>query len=609
MKRILINAQREGELRVALVNNDHLYDLCIESDLSEQKKANIYKGIITRVEPSLEAVFVDYGEEKQGFLPFKDISLNLYPECEGDADKLGDYIKPNQTLIVQIEKEERGNKGASMTTNISLAGQYLILIPYSPKNRSNGVSRSVPMEDRKLIRELLDNLVIPDDVRVIVRTSGSVRNTEELQWNLDYLIKLWGMIQETYEEHKDNNESYLLYREGDAISRTLRDYMKDDIDEVVIDEVETFNKIKKLIHKLMPNLQQRIIHHNHHASLFAHYHVEQQVETVYHRRVSLPSGGEIVIDPTEALISIDVNSGKATKGKDIEETALNTNLEAVAEITRQLRLRDLGGLIVIDFIDMGTTTNRRQVEETLVQLSKDDRAKIKTDRISRFGLLELSRQHIGSPITNLKATKCSECGSTNMVRSIDSQIESILGLIETRASAKGIDQIQVQLPIDSTTYLLNEKRSELHKLESRHGIQVMVIANEHLKHPKYYIRSITYRQSTSEKESYQHKRIETKRNTNTSQAKKKSRKALIDGILPETAPQKKGFFSRLFGHGSTTTTEEEAPKQTTQGKKKYHRPGNSSSNRHRSNTNGRTRNNERPRTSRSRSKSSSPSSP
>lgn len=591
MKRILINAIREEELRVALVEDDRLYDLCIESDLSEQKKANIYKGIITRVEPSLEAVFVDYGEDRQGFLPFKDISVELYPECQGDPSKLGECLKPNQSLIVQVEKEERGNKGASMTTNISLAGQYLILIPYSSKNRSNGVSRSLPAEERKDVRDLLAKLNIPEEVRVIVRTSGSVRNTEELQWNLDYLVRLWKMIKETYEAHKDNNESYLLYREGNAISRTLRDYMKDDIDEVIIDDVNTFNKIKGLVGTLMPSLQERVIQHTHHDSLFAHYRVEEQVETVYHRRVSLPSGGEIVIDPTEALVSIDVNSGKATKGKDIEETALMTNLEATTEIVRQLRLRDLGGLIVVDFIDMSSATNRHKVEQSFFNLSKSDRAKIKIDRISRFGLLELSRQHIGSPITNLKMVKCSECGSTNMVRSIDSLVESVIGVIETRASAKGINRIQLQLPVDSATYILNEKREELHKLENRHGIKVIVIANEQLKHPNYFIRSVAFEQrKENDKNSYQYKREVEKKKNNFLTSRKKTRKALVDDLLPDTAPQKKGLLARLFGRHSSTP----ALKKTTDKplKKRHHNKSKQYNNRHRyRNNKGRSNNN------------------
>jgi ribonuclease E len=554
MKRILINALREGELRVALVNEDRLYDLCIESDFSEQKKANIYKGTITRVEPSLEAAFVDYGEAKQGFLPFKDIAVELYPECEGDYTKLAEMLQPEQTLIIQVEKEERGNKGASLTTKISLAGQYLILIPQSSANRTNGVSRSVSSNDRKEVRDLLDQLVIPENVRVIVRTSGAVRTAEELQWNLDYLLKLWEMIESNYVQIKDDKENHLLYREGNAISRTLRDYLKDDIDEVIIDEQKVFEKINGLIGNLMPNMQKKILQHSpKNGTLFAHYNVENQVETVYGRRVSLPSGGEIVIDPTEALISIDVNSGKSTQGKDIEETALVTNLEATAEIVRQLRLRDLGGLIVVDFIDMSSTTNRRRIEETFLELSRDDRARIKVGRISRFGLLELSRQHIGSPITNLKIVKCSECGGTNMIRSINSQSESIIGLIETRANAKGIAQIQVQLPVDNTTHILNEKRDELHKIENRHGIKIIVIANEQMQHPNYFIRSISYGEINN-KNSYQHKRPVEKKKIASLTSGKAKRRALVGDVMPDTAPKKKSLLSRIFGTSSTSTS-------------------------------------------------------
>lgn len=542
MKKILINATQENELRVAIVIDNKLSDLYIESESNDQRKANIYKGVITRVEQSLEATFVDYGESRQGFLPFKNISPQAISPDLDSNDNISEHIIEGLELIVQVEKEERGNKGAALTTNISLAGQYLILIPVADDSRTNGVSRSLSNDQRVEARKLLDKIDIPDNMRVIMRTSGIGKTYKELKWNLNYLIKIWELI---YESNRHKTAPQLLYREEDTIIRTIRDYFRDDIDEMLIDNEEVFKKASDFISQVMPNELQKLQHFGNQESLFSHFKIENQIETVYSRNVSLSSGGEIVIDITEALIAIDVNSSKSTRGKDIEETALLTNLEAAKEITRQLRLRDLGGLIVIDFIDMLSVNNRKNVEQMVLNSAQFDRSKVKIGRISRFGLLELSRQHSGTSLNNLSRVKCKHCGGIHLLRTINSLCTSLLNLIEENANTKEVSEIRIQLPIDAATYLLNECRKPLNRTENRHGVSIIVIPNNHMEHPNYTIETI----GISDHHTVSHNLKQELATTTPLWDKpiKNRSKALVDTIMPDTNAPKASFIKRLFG--------------------------------------------------------------
>ena len=483
MKRMLINATQREELRVALVDGQKLYDLDIETPSREQKKANIYKGRITRIEPSLEAAFVDYGSDRHGFLPFKEINRSYFdPKVQGEGNRptIKEAIREGQEIVVQVDKEERGNKGAALTTFVSLAGRYLVLMPNNP--RAGGVSRRIEGDDRQEIREIMQNLNIPEGMGLIVRTAGVGRSQDELQWDLDYLLQIWQAIESAAKQKK---APFLVYQESNIIIRALRDYLRTDVGEILVDDPEVFEQAQQFIQQVMPHNLNRLKLYEETTPLFTRFQIESQIETAYQRSVSLPSGGAIVIDYTEALVSIDINSARATKGADIEETALNTNLEAAEEIARQLRLRDLGGLIVIDFIDMSSNRNQRDVENRMRELLKMDRARIQLGRISRFGLLEMSRQRLRPSLDEASHVVCPRCTGQGTIRSVESLSLSILRLIEEEAIKERTARVVVQLPVKVATFLLNEKRQAVQVLEQRHRIGVLLIPNESLETPHF----------------------------------------------------------------------------------------------------------------------------
>ena len=488
MKRMLINATQPEELRVALVDGQNLYDLDIESGSREQKKANIYRGKITRVEPSLEAAFVDFGAERHGFLPLKEISREYFSQDPAQIKgrvNIKDVLKEGQELIVQVEKEERGNKGAALTTFISLAGRYMVMMPNNP--RAGGISRRIEGEDRSQLKEIMSELKIPDSAGVIVRTAGIGKSLEELQWDLDYLLQLWESITKASLE---NRAPFLVYQESNVIIRAIRDYLRRDIAEVLIDEKTVHGEAFNFISQVMPHYQDRIKLYEDEVPLFNRYHIETQIETAFQREVKLPSGGSIVIDPTEALISIDINSARATKGSDIEETALNTNLEAADEIARQLRLRDMGGLVVIDFIDMNSNRNQREVENRIKDALKLDRARIQVGRISRFGLLEMSRQRLRPSLGETSTIVCPRCSGHGTIRSIESLSLSVMRLIEEESSKERTAQIHAFLPVVVATFLLNEKREKVAEIEKREDVKIIIIPNPNMETPHFDVQRI-----------------------------------------------------------------------------------------------------------------------
>lgn len=484
MKRMLINATQQEELRVALVDGQRLYDLDIESSSREQKKANIYKGKITRVEPSLEAAFVEYGSERHGFLPLKEISREYFKKGtdKGGRPNIRDVIAEGTEVIVQVDKEERGNKGAALTTFISLAGRYLVLMPNNP--RAGGISRRIEGDDRKQLKEALDGVTIPPKTGAIVRTAGIGRTSEELQWDLDYLMTLWDSITSAAEERR---APFLIYQESNVVIRAIRDYLRQDIGEVLIDKPEVYQEALNFVQQVMPSYQNKIKLYDEPIPLFNRFQIESQIETAFQREVHLPSGGSIVIDPTEALVSIDINSARATRGSDIEETALQTNLEAADEISRQLRLRDIGGLIVIDFIDMTPIKNQRDVENRMRDALKVDRARVQLGRISRFGLLEMSRQRLRPSLIESRGAVCPRCNGQGTVRDTESLALSILRLIEEESSKDRTAQIRAILPVSVATFLLNEKRREVHEVEMRHRVRVVVVPNPNMETPHYEV--------------------------------------------------------------------------------------------------------------------------
>ncbi len=488
MKRMLINATQPEELRVAIVDGQKLYNLDIEVPGRELKKANIYKGRITRIEPSLEAAFVDYGAERHGFLPMKEIARSYFSEeaqASGRRPSIKEAIKEGQEVIVQVEKEERGNKGAALTTFLSLAGRYLVLMPNNP--RAGGVSRRIEGQERAELREAMSQLEIPEGMGLIVRTAGIGKQIEELQWDLDYLLQLWRAIEESAGKRP---APFLIYQESNVIIRSIRDHLRADIGEILIDNEETFNQARQFIRQVMPHNERKLKLYEDKVPLFSRYQIESQIESAFQREVRLPSGGSIVIDHTEALTSIDINSSRATKGADIEETALNTNLEAADEIARQLRLRDLGGLFVIDFIDMTPSRHQREVENRLREAMKEDRARVQIGRISRFGLLEMSRQRIRPSLGDSSAQVCPRCQGQGLIRSVDSLSLSILRIIEEEALKEGTGRINAQLPVEVATYLLNEKRRQIADIEARHEVEVILIPNKYMDTPRYEIERI-----------------------------------------------------------------------------------------------------------------------
>ncbi|WP_333874072.1 Rne/Rng family ribonuclease [Methylobacter sp.] len=495
MKRMLINATQPEELRVALVDGQKLYDFDIEVPSKEQKKSNIYKGIVTHVEPSLEAAFVNYGAEKHGFLPFKEISplyrqLQDGVENDGRRPAIKDLIKEGQEIVVQIEKEERGNKGAALTTYISLAGTYLVLMPNNPK--AGGISRRIEGETRSDLREVMAALEIPETMGLIVRTAGCGKNVEELQWDLNYLLQLWEAIERSASEHA---APFLVFQESNVIIRALRDHLRGNIDEILIDNEDSFKLVQNFLKQVMPHFLPKAKLYQDAVPLFNRYQIESQIEVAYGREVSLPSGGSLVIDHTEALTSIDINSARATKGSDIEETALNTNLEAADEIARQLRLRDLGGLFVIDFIDMMSNKNQKTVENHLRDALKIDRARIQTSRISRFGLLEMSRQRMRPSLGDSTQLPCPRCKGQGTIRNVESVALSVLRILEEEAMKKGTEKVIAHLPIECATFLLNEKRSAIEQIENRLKVGIVILPSKHLETPAYDIERIKEKES------------------------------------------------------------------------------------------------------------------
>ena len=480
---MLINATHSEELRVALVDGQRMFDLDIESGAREQKKANIYRGRITRVEPSLEAAFVDYGSERHGFLPLKEISREYFKDqSQSSRSSIRELVKEGQEIVVQVDKEERGNKGAALTTFISLAGRYLVLMPNNP--RAGGISRRIEGEERSQLRDVMNQLTVPAESGVIVRTAGIGRSAEDIQWDLDYLQQLWDSITVASDKHP---APFLIYQESNVIIRAMRDYLRPDIGEVLIDEPKVYQDVLTFVQQVMPSYENKIKLYDQETPLFNRFQIESQIETAFQREVTLPSGGAIVIDPTEALVSIDINSARATKGSDIEETALNTNLEAAEEIARQLRLRDMGGLVVIDFIDMGPMRNQRAVENKLRDSLKLDRARVQVGRISRFGLMEMSRQRLRPSLGETSGIVCPRCSGQGSIRDVASLALSIIRLINEEASKDRSAEIRVVLPVNMATYLLNEKRAEILEVEKTAGVRIVIIPNPQMDTPHFEV--------------------------------------------------------------------------------------------------------------------------
>ncbi len=478
MKRMLFNATQAEELRVAIVDGQKLVDLDIESASKEQRKGNIYKGVITRVEPSLEAAFVDYGCERHGFLPFKEISRACLP----GGGRVPENLKEGQELLVQVEKDERGNKGAALTTYVSLAGRYVVLMPTNP--RGGGVSRRIEGEERNELRDTLAQLDIPEGMSLIARTAGIGRSAEEFQWDLNYLLSLWKAIDGASTSQKG---AFLIYQEGSLVIRAIRDYFSADIGEILIDTEDIYEQAQQFMAHVMPANVNKVKLYRDDVPLFSRFQIEHQIESAFSRQVNLPSGGAIVIDHTEALVSVDVNSARATKGSDVEQTAYNTNLEAADEVARQMRLRDLGGLIVIDFIDMENPKHQREVENRLRDALHHDRARVQTGKISRFGLLEMSRQRLQPSLGETSYTPCPRCHGTGHIRGTESSALHILRILQEEAMKENTGAVHVQLPVDVATFLLNEKRVDIHTIESRLKVNVVLIPNIHMETPHYTI--------------------------------------------------------------------------------------------------------------------------
>ncbi|MDM7860720.1 ribonuclease E [Alteromonas sp. ASW11-36] len=603
MKRMLINATQSEELRVALVDGQKLYDLDIESPGHEQKKANIYKGTITRVEPSLEAAFVNYGAERHGFLPLKEIAKTYFPQgykFDG-RPSIKDVIKEGQEVIVQVDKEERGQKGAALTTFISLAGSYLVLMPNNP--RAGGISRRIEGDERTELKQALNQLDLPEGMGLIVRTAGVGKSYEELAWDLSVLLTHWNAISTVAEERP---APFLIHQESNVIVRAIRDYLRRDIGEILIDKEAIFEQARKHIELVRPDFVNRVKMYKGEVPLFSHYQIESQIESAFQREVRLPSGGSIVIDPTEALTSIDINSARATKGGDIEETALNTNLEAADEIARQLRLRDLGGLVVIDFIDMTPVRNQREVENRMQNAVGPDRARVQIGRISRFGLLEMSRQRLRPSLGDSAHHVCPRCNGHGTIRGTESLALSILRILEEESIKENTRQLEAQLPVSVATYLLNEKRKAIRSIEQRHGVELILLPNPNLDTPHYRIERRRADELSTDA-SYSVDLIELDNDKSDIQAAPvaKREEPALQGLIappqPAPAPSKEkpkakainepgvveqlvGWLKKLFGK------EEEQPKRKGRNK----RGGNQQkrNNRSRNNTKGNQRRNE-----------------
>ncbi len=560
MKRMLINTTQPEELRVAMVDGQRLYDLDIEVPSRGQKKSNVYKGKITRIEPSLEAAFVDYGGNRHGFLPLKEISRSYYSEAarqSGGRVGIKDALQEGQEVVVQVEKEERGNKGAALTTFVSLAGRYMVLMPNNP--RAGGVSRRIQGEERDQIREAMAAMNITEDMGVIVRTAGIGRSSEELQWDLDYLTHIWDAIRKAADERP---APFLIYQESNVIIRALRDYLRNDVNEILIDSQEVVDQAREFMERVMPHNLPKLKLYSDTTPLFSRFQIESQIESAFRREVRLPSGGAVVIDHTEALVAIDVNSSRATKGGDIEETALNTNLEAADEIARQLRIRDLGGLIVIDFIDMQPSRNLREVENRLRDALKVDRARVQIGRISRFGLLEMSRQRLRPSLGESSQIVCPRCTGQGTIRGVESLSLSVLRVIEEEVMKEKTQRVIAHVPVDVGTFLLNEKRELLSQLESRHGISVMLIPTVALETPNFDVQRIRVDDTDTDLQAASYDLALTEEDVQATEQRDVQRppaeKPVISQISPPVSvarppvtaadrPQKTGLLQRLFG--------------------------------------------------------------
>ncbi|WP_405220191.1 Rne/Rng family ribonuclease [Lentisalinibacter sediminis] len=577
MKRMLVNATQEEELRMALVDGQRLYDLNIETPSQERKKANIYKGKITRIEPSLEAAFIDYGAERHGFLPFKEVSPEYYvKESEGNGRPgIKDVLREGQDIVVQIDKEERGTKGAALTTFVSLAGRFLVLKPNKPK--SGGVSRRIVGEDREQIRESLEELEIPDGMSIIVRTAGIDRSAEELKWDLDNLFAVWEAILKVVVERPS---PFLIYQESNAIIRAMRDYLTNDIGEILVDDTKAYNEAREFVERVMPHNLRKLKYYDDAVPLFTRYQIESQIESAFAHSVILPSGGSLVIDHTEALVSVDINSARATKGEDIESTALNTNLEAADEVARQLRLRDLGGLVVIDFIDMGPQKNQREVENRLREAVRMDRARVQIGKISRFGLLEMSRQRLRPSLGESSHQICPRCNGTGNIRGVESLALAILRLVGEEARKERTAKVIAQLPVDVATYLLNEKRDWVQNVEDRNEVELLLVANPDLETPNYSIRRVRDDQTLLPENtgvSYELAAVDGEDEIPSWQADKKPlEKPAVTAIVPSApapppqrlaedqpqGPQGPGLFVRLWRYLFATGDEDSGGKKT-----------------------------------------------
>lgn len=500
MNRMLINAtHKDEELRIALASGQYLYDLIIEPTFREQKQSNIYKGIVTRIEPSLEAAFIDYGEGRHGFLPLKEVARNCFKKSYEETSKrpaINDVLEEGQELVIQVEKEERGNKGAALTTFITLPGCYLVLMPNNP--RAGGVSRRIEGEERDELHHILSSLHMPEGMGLIIRTAGGGKSLEELRWDLDILLRLWDIIQKTAAGSEEGTEEtggqrqapYLIYQEGNAVIRALRDHLRKDIDEILIDHPDVYESVVTHLKRIRPDFVTRVKLYKDPTPLFTRFQIESQIESAFQRNVRLPSGGSITIDHTEALVSVDINSAKSTKGGDIEETALMTNLEAANEIARQLRLRDIGGLIVIDFIDMTPIRNQREVEECLKKALTMDRARVQVGRISRFGLLEMSRQRLRPSLGESSRITCPRCLGQGTIRGIESLGLSVIRLIEEEALKENTAQVRAILPTEIAAYVLNEKRQAIIDIEKRQHVMVIIVPSAQLLTPQYEVERI-----------------------------------------------------------------------------------------------------------------------
>ncbi|MDQ9170672.1 Rne/Rng family ribonuclease [Oxalobacteraceae bacterium R-40] len=565
MKRMLFNATQQEELRVAIVDGQKLIDIDIETTGREQRKSNIYKGVITRIEPSLEACFVNYGEERHGFLPFKEVARTYFRDgIDVRNASIKDALREGQEIMVQVEKEERGNKGAALTSFVSLAGRYLVLMPNNP--RGGGVSRRVEGEDRQELRETMDKLDLPSGMSVIARTAGIGRNVDELQWDLNYLMQLWRAIEGAGQSAPG---AFLIYQESSLVIRAIRDYFQPDIGEILIDTDDIYEQAQQFMSHVMPDMVHRVKRYRDDVPLFSRFQIEHQIETAYSRTVPLPSGGAIVIDHTEALVSVDVNSARATRGSDIETTAFHTNLEAADEVARQLRLRDLGGLIVIDFIDMENAKNQREVETRLKDALHYDRARVQMGKISRFGLMELSRQRLRPSLSDGSHVTCPRCNGTGHIRDTESSALQVLRIIQEEAMKENSAAIHVQAPVDVAAFLLNEKRGEILKIETRHRVSIILIPNKHLETPHYKLERIKHDDPRLEDAQASYAMTE-QADTDISYGQRQKeevkprQEAMVKGItpdqpapiverrpvapVPEIQPRsEEGFLSKLFG--------------------------------------------------------------